>query len=406
MKTSISLILCTFLFWICTTAQNFQSIDTSFQTLGVTLEGTVTLPNGSGPFPGVVIVHGSGPTDQNATFTVTTGNPACLYPNLVNQTLTPYRDLAEGLAAAGIATFRYNKRTVNHASSLDPTTMTIDIFETDAKNAVDFFAGWNAIHPDELYLVGHSQGSTFIPKIAQKHGNIAGLISLAGNTTPIDTLIGYQTRELFYRCQNDTAQGNQQEAAILSALKMVRNGTWNPSSPLLGAYAPFWLSWINATDSVIERYQTANLRTLILQGKNDFNVPSTEAEAFEALDPTRTKIVFFDELNHFFNNGVSKEFDATALQTIIDFILNPSTGINSLEKPSIKLIQTPDLLKINLTKTDRIHYSIFDLSGKILLSKTVNNSQTIEINRSSLSGWHILHAETEKNGQLKRICYF
>src|SRR5205085_5611164 len=59
------------------------------------LGGTLTMPNGSGPFPGVVLVHGSGPNDRDETVGGT----------------KMFKDLAEGLASRGIAVVRYDKRT-------------------------------------------------------------------------------------------------------------------------------------------------------------------------------------------------------------------------------------------------------------------------------------------------------
>ena len=60
------------------------------------------IPNGKGPFPGVVLVHGSGAHDRDET----------LGPN------KPFRDLAEGLASCGVAVLRYEKRNHVHAQKI------------------------------------------------------------------------------------------------------------------------------------------------------------------------------------------------------------------------------------------------------------------------------------------------
>jgi uncharacterized protein len=62
------------------------------------LPGTLSLPKGDGPFPAVILVHGSGPLDRDET----------IGPN------KPFRDLAHGLASRGIAVLRYEKRTKEH----------------------------------------------------------------------------------------------------------------------------------------------------------------------------------------------------------------------------------------------------------------------------------------------------
>ena len=69
---------------------------------GWPLPGTLSMPAGDGPFPGVVLVHGSGPNDRDGSFG----------PN------KPFRDLAEGLASRGIAVLRYDKRTRTHAARI------------------------------------------------------------------------------------------------------------------------------------------------------------------------------------------------------------------------------------------------------------------------------------------------
>ena len=75
--------------------------DASFGEKGRELPGTLTLPAGQGPFPALILVHGSGPGDRDET----------VGPN------KPFRDLSEGLNERGIAVFRYDKRTRVHPHS-------------------------------------------------------------------------------------------------------------------------------------------------------------------------------------------------------------------------------------------------------------------------------------------------
>jgi hypothetical protein len=66
------------------------------------LPATLTLPVGNGPFPAIVLVHGSGPNDRDET----------QGPN------RPFQDLAWGLASQGIAVLRYDKRSRVHPGKL------------------------------------------------------------------------------------------------------------------------------------------------------------------------------------------------------------------------------------------------------------------------------------------------
>ena len=67
------------------------------------LNGLLTLPDDlSRPVPAVVFVHGSGSSNMDEKV----------------KKLTPFKDLAEGLAAYGIASIRYDKRSFAHPLKL------------------------------------------------------------------------------------------------------------------------------------------------------------------------------------------------------------------------------------------------------------------------------------------------
>ncbi|MDL9977910.1 alpha/beta hydrolase family protein [Microbacterium sp. ASV49] len=74
------------------------STEVSWRLDGIEMFGTITKPAGDGPFPGVVFVAGSGPTDRdwNSPLLPGTNGSAKL--------------IAEALARAGYASIRYDKR--------------------------------------------------------------------------------------------------------------------------------------------------------------------------------------------------------------------------------------------------------------------------------------------------------
>ncbi len=83
---------------------SFHEVDVTVGEGEWMLPGTLTIPNDGESFPGVVLVHGSGPNDRDET----------IGPNKI------FQDLAWGLASQGVAVLRYDKRTLEYAKKLTP----------------------------------------------------------------------------------------------------------------------------------------------------------------------------------------------------------------------------------------------------------------------------------------------
>jgi hypothetical protein len=126
---------------------------------GVELGGTLALPSDRpGTLPGAVFVHGRGPFDREYT----------VGPNRI------FADLARRAAILGAATYRYDKRT--HVTDLPPAGRDVDsVVVDDALAALDRLAGVDAVDPDRLYVVGHGLGGRLVPRIARRHGDLAGV---------------------------------------------------------------------------------------------------------------------------------------------------------------------------------------------------------------------------------------
>jgi hypothetical protein len=84
------------------TPSSFVERETTFGPSECVLPATLTVPAGAGPWPGVVLVHGSGPNDRDETVGAN----------------KPFKDLATGLASRGIAVLRYDKRTMVHRAKV------------------------------------------------------------------------------------------------------------------------------------------------------------------------------------------------------------------------------------------------------------------------------------------------
>jgi dienelactone hydrolase len=141
----------------------------------------LTLPGGKGPFPGVVLVSGSGPSNQNEA----------IGPN------HPFLDVALGLAARGIASVRYDKRTLDYPRRINRQTFTLtDEYVPDALATIHLLQHEPDVDPHLIFVLGHSQGGTDAPLIAQRAPEVAGVILLAASSEPLAAALVRQVRYL------------------------------------------------------------------------------------------------------------------------------------------------------------------------------------------------------------------
>jgi pimeloyl-ACP methyl ester carboxylesterase len=128
-----------------------QSSEVSWPLGPTTVYGTVVTPVGAGPFPGVVLVAGSGPTDRDWN------SPLLPGPNGSG------RLLAETLAAAGIASLRYDKRASGpHVRETIPLligAITMQSHVDELAGAVRTLAERSEVRRDRIFALGNSEGT-------------------------------------------------------------------------------------------------------------------------------------------------------------------------------------------------------------------------------------------------------
>ncbi len=297
------------------------------------LPGTLTLPAGEGPFPAVVLVHGSGPEDQDETIG---GNK-------------PFKDLAWGLASRGIVVFRYTKRTQKYGlqSSDDPVRLTVeDETISDARAAVALVATQAKVNPRQIFLVGHSLGAFLAPRIASGDAQIAGIVMLAANARPLEKIVLEQIH--YWAAMNGTPTEAEQKKidAAEEGAKQIESPGLKPDDKIefLGAtmYGAYWLD-LRAYDP-LKTAAKLKIPILILQGGRDYQVTPSNFQAWsDALANNRNVTLrSYPDLDHLFihGTGASKPADyarpdhvsAEVVESIATWIL-PSEKPGTLAKP-------------------------------------------------------------------------
>jgi pimeloyl-ACP methyl ester carboxylesterase len=146
---------------------------------GVTLAGTLTLPQGDGPFPAAILITGSGPQDRDES--------------LMGH--RPFAVLADYLTRHGIAVLRYDDRgTARSTGSFEGATSAD--FATDAAAAYAFLRGRPGIDRNKIGYIGHSEGGMVGPLAAPDSPGLAYMVLLAGPGERTRDLLEAQRRAI------------------------------------------------------------------------------------------------------------------------------------------------------------------------------------------------------------------
>lgn len=260
------------------------------------LQGTLSMPLGPGPFPAVVLVHGSGPNDRDET----------IGPN------RPFKDIAWGLASRGIAVLRYDKRTKVHGPKIvmNPDLASrLTVFEEtveDALAAAALLRRTNGIDPSRVYILGHSLGGMLIPRIAAGDDRTAGFIVLAGLTRPLPETILEQTRYIL--ALKGTLSEEEKTHLAEMEEQIARINTLDPAKDIpgeriMGAFPAYWLD-LRGYDPPAE-IRNDGRPLFILQGGRDYQVTRKDFENWKKGLEGREKTAFklYPKGNHLFMEG-------------------------------------------------------------------------------------------------------
>ncbi|HEY9712230.1 MAG TPA: alpha/beta fold hydrolase [Chroococcales cyanobacterium] len=283
------------------------------------LDGTLTVPSGSGPFPAVVLVHGSGSNDRDETV----------------MALKPFRDLAWGLASKGIAVLRYDKRTHQHARELMKNEQSITIKEEtidDAGYAVQALLKQPKIDSRHVFVLGHSLGGMLIPKIAEVTPEAAGYVIMAGTTRPLEDVMLDQIEYLTSLKANPTADDTRAVEEMRKKVAAVKNPALAEGTPReelpMGTSAKYWLALRGYDPAAAAK--NVQKPMLILQGESDYQVTMKDYDGWKKALSDRADVTFklYPGLSHCFVKAGAKPSpqDYEKPQNVSDQVISDLAG--------------------------------------------------------------------------------
>lgn len=248
------------------------------------LEGTLVTPKHVKRMPIVLIIAGSGPTDRDCN-------------SALGLKTNTFKMLAEGLAAQGIASFRYDKRHIGKSKMTQKVSdVTFDDFVKDATIWMDTLKTMKRKgHFTKFIIAGHSEGSLIAILTVQKTKTDA-LISLCGPAQSMDSIIYEQL--------------GKQAPFLVPQLKDVYN-KWKTGKKV-DSFPPMLRSLANPS---IEKFMASimkyspqveisklKLPILLISGRNDIQVLPKEAEMLSKANP-KAQLVYFDKMTHVLKDG-------------------------------------------------------------------------------------------------------
>lgn len=299
---------------------------------GDTLAGILTLPKGNGPFPGIILLSGSGPNDRNETVF---GHK-------------PFLVIADYLTRRGFAVLRYDKRGIGGSSGNYALATTKD-FANDARAAVSYMQGLQVIAHKKIGLIGHSEGGLDALIAASDNTDVHFMILMATPAVKGDSLLYMQNRALL-KVMNVPNIAIEQRIKHLHRIFEIIETT--PDASDAASKLKTWLQKQNLPEKTIDAeirqllspwmryfisfnpettFKHIGIPTLILCGSKDLQVPCLQNSRilYHGLTSSGNGAVTvkrFNGLNHLFQpatTGLPKEYaqiDTTISEPVLQSI--------------------------------------------------------------------------------------
>jgi alpha-beta hydrolase superfamily lysophospholipase len=282
------------------------------------LPATLLLPPAERPVPAAIFLSGSGPNDRDET----------IGPN------KPFTDIARGLGDRGIASLRFDKRTVAMKDEHQLAAVRLsDEYDDDARAAIALAGTTAGIDPKRIFVVGHSEGAMIAPRVAAASPGTRGIVMMAPGVRPVDAMIIDQMASGMRATGLGPDEIAEQTAALKATFAAIRDPKRKDTPPFMGASAAYWRELMSL--DVPKLVRESKLPILVLQGEQDIQVrKDADFDVLKSRAGTsgeRVTYRSFAGLNHLFMKverestgaeyGILGHVDPAVIAAIADWIL-------------------------------------------------------------------------------------
>jgi pimeloyl-ACP methyl ester carboxylesterase len=286
---------------------------------GITTNAQLTIPAvGNGPFPGVLLVAGSGAIDMNVT---------------ISPDVKPFWQIARYLSERGFVVLRYDKRGVGSNGTIIDTNVwgnvTFDSLKNDAAKALNILIEQPEVDPDKITLIGHSEGTMIIPRLAidlnnntstgnlTKVANIVLMSTVAQNlfnvlhAQVVDDTLAYAHQVLdknhtgSFSIREPIGIENELKPLLEQVFENITSGDTEAKCP--AGTCPIWIRSHGELEPTLNVIGNVSESTdiLIMNGENDTQTPVQQAFLLEQrlteVDHPDHTLITYPDLGHLFS---------------------------------------------------------------------------------------------------------
>jgi len=270
--------------------------EVSIPTEDAILSATLCSPHENGIFPIALWLQGSGPIDRN--------------DNMPGQELNNSKAVAHHLANFGIASLRFDKRGVGKSTGDFLSAGHTDLVK-DGLNCLRFLATCEFCDPDQIFVIGHSEGALIAPQLSQQFPKLAGIVLLCPFLEKPETLLLRQARELkemtrqlsgfksilpkiFVACF-DPIKGQRK------AIYKIKNSKENIGRLGFTKQPFYWFRQFLELNPE-EIFRNTHCPILAISGSKDFQCIPTDVHAIESVVSDKCDSVIVENMSHLLRN--------------------------------------------------------------------------------------------------------